>query len=97
MGDNAGGMNEYFAMAELMKDVYGDTKKIAIGRESDDYNHRTTQISIGNLTYQHKWTSISGNLTFQLSQGGHRSFICSLYYEAKNADEIDNQKAKSEF
>ncbi len=95
--DNTGGMNSYFTTANMMSEVYGKTKKIAIGRESDDYNHRTTQISIGNLTYQHKWKSVSGNLTFQLAKGSYSSFICSLYYQSVNADDIDKQKAKSEF
>lgn len=97
VGDNTAGMNEYFSMANLIKDVYGDTRKIAIGRESDDYDHRVTQISIGDLSYQHIWNSNSGNLVFQLSQGSYGSFICSLFYSSKDAKKIEDERAKSEF
>jgi tetratricopeptide (TPR) repeat protein len=94
---NTSGMNEYFSMANLIKDVYGTTIKIPIGRESDNYNHRVTQISIGNLSYQHRWDALSGNLTFQLSEGNYDNFLCSLFYSSKQAQSIDDHKSKSEF
>lgn len=97
VSDNTAGMNEYFSLADLMQDVYGSTNKIAIGRESDDYNHRVTQLSIGALSYQHRWHSPSGNLVFQLSDGSYGNFICSLFYSSENAKQIDEEKAKSEF
>lgn len=97
VGANTAGMNEYFSMAGLLKEIYGNSEKIAIGPESNDYNHRVTQISIGDLSYQFKWDSVSGKLTFQLSNKDYETFICSLFYTSKDSDEIDKQKAKSEF
>jgi hypothetical protein len=95
--DNVAGMNEYFSIAGLIKEIYGNTDKIAIGEESSNYNHRAIQISIGDLSYQYKWFSISGNLTFQLSSSDSRHFICSLFYSSNESEIIDKEKEKAQF
>lgn len=95
--DNQASINDYFSRVELIKEIYGETKKIAIGRESDDYDHRVTQISIGNLTYQHKWNTILGNLAYQIASGSYGRFVHSFFYSSKDADKIDSEKSKSEF
>lgn len=97
VADNIAGMNEYFKMGELISNLYGKSKATAIGRESDDYNHRATQISIGNLSYQYTWKSASGSLVFQLAGGNSNTFICSLFYRSIHSDEIDKRKTLSEF
>lgn len=95
--DNVAGMNKYFYMAKLIEDIYGKGRRVAIGDESDDYNHRVVQLSIGSLIYQYKWKSPSGELTFQLRDGTRNSFLCALYYSSLNADKLDDKKNKEEF
>ena len=97
LDDNTAGMNAYFSMVDLIKDIYGDTKKIAIGKESDDYDHRPIQISIGSLTYQHRWESETGIIVAQLKSGSYGNFTCSLFYSSSDAKDIDDNKMKNEF
>tara|TARA_Y100000310_G_scaffold136256_1_gene135143 strand:- start:172 stop:837 length:666 start_codon:yes stop_codon:yes gene_type:complete len=94
---NQASVNNYFSRVELIKDVYGDTKKIAIGRESDNQSSRLTSMNINELTYQHKWDSALGNLTYQIGSGSYGKFIHSFFYSSNDAIKIDSAKSKSEF
>jgi len=94
---NQASVNDYFARTRLISEVYGSTKKIAIGRESDDASSRLTSMKIDALTYQHRWNSVSGELLYQIGSGSYGEFIHSLFYSSIDADVIDNNKSKSEF
>ena len=94
---NQSSVNDYFSRVELIKEVYGETRKIAIGRESDEQSSRLTSMHINELTYQHKWNSTLGNLIYQIGSGSYGKFIHSFFYSSKDADKIDNAKSKNEF
>ena len=94
---NQASVNDYFSRTELIKDVYGETRKIAIGRESDRQSSRLTSMEINELTYQHKWNSGLGNLTYQVGSGSYGKFIHSFFYSSNDASKIDSKKSKSEF
>ena len=95
--NNQASINDYINRANLIMDVYGKTKKNAIGRESDKESSRKTSMSIGELTYQHRWETLSGKLTYQIGSGSYGKFIHSFFYSSKQASEIDAKKLKSEF
>ena len=94
---NQASLNDYFNRAKLIMEVYGQTTKMAIGRESDNASSRITSIKINELTYQHSWDAFSGKLTYQIGAGSYGHFIHSFFYSSKEASNIDNQKLKSEF
>jgi len=94
---NQASVNDYFSRVELIKDVYGDTKKNAIGRESDRQSSRLTSMKIKELTYQHEWNSALGNLTYQIQAAGYGKFSHSFFYSSIDANKIDSKKSKSEF
>jgi len=95
--DNQARLNDYFNRAELIMGIYGQTPKMAIGRESDNASSRITSMSINELSYQHSWDALSGKLTYQIGAGSYGHFIHSFFYSSKEASNIDNQKLKSEF
>lgn len=94
---NQASVNDYFSRTELIKEVYGDTRKIVIGRESDRQSSRLTSMNINELTYQHKWNSVLGNLSYQIGSGSYGKFIHSFFYSSNEANKIDSEKSKSEF
>lgn len=53
-------------MADLIKEVYGESKLIASGSERGDIEERVAQINSGALSYKYYWKDALGDLTFQL-------------------------------
>jgi len=101
---------DYSSRAELFKDIYGSTRRIAIGWGSDEEDSRLTSMNIKELTYQHKsfmnikeltyqhkWKTVLGDLNYQIGSGGYGNFIHSFFYSSKDAGQIDNEKLRSEF
>ena len=86
VGRDEEGINEYFATAEQLQDVYGPAIRIALGRESSDFSYRVTQIAIGELSYQHKWMASSGRLVYQLSANDVGRFVCAFFYRSATAE-----------
>jgi len=94
---NQASVNDYFSRVNLINEVYGESKRIAIGREADKQSNRLTSMQINELTYQHKWNMLLGNMNYQIGSGSYRKFIHSFFYYSENAGSIDSEKSKSEF